>query len=566
MRTMHGDDPTQAGRLRPEQLARLLDVGRSLVSELDLEVVLRHVLDAARELTGAEYAALGILDSDKRELERFVFVGIDEPTRERIGPLPRGHGLLGELIREPRNLRLRRVSDHPRSYGFPAEHPPMTTFLGGPVMIRGEVYGNLYLTEKADGAEFSEEDEELLVILAEWAAIAIDNARSHSALESRHDELERAVRGLQAITGLTRELERETDAERVLELIVKRGRALVDASAFAVVLVEDRDLVVSAVAGNVNPDAVGARVEDPEQLHDVLRSGAVQRADPSALPSALAGKARDALVAPLRSRGEDLGALIALDPFERESFQRDDALVLGPFSDSAAGAWAAIQAIADSRARLRVGASEQERRRWARELHDETLQELGALKLAQQAALEVDEPDAVRKSMTDSLERVDSIIEGLEGLITELRPASLDQLGSQAAIEALASRLSERHDLRIETDFDLAWEAGRTSERHSPELESTLYRLVQEALTNVVKHANATTARVAVEELDGEVVITVEDDGSGMSEQREDWEGFGLLGMRERVDLAGGELEIGPAADGGTRVRARLPSERREDS
>jgi signal transduction histidine kinase len=241
-------------------------------------------------------------------------------------------------------------------------------------------------------------------------------------------------------------------------------------------------------------------------------------------------------------------------------------LVLGPFSDSAAGALAAIQALAESRARLRVGASEEERRRWARELHDETLQELGALKLAKQAALEVDDPDALRKAMAGNLERVDSIIEGLEALITELRPASLDALGSQAAIEALASRLSERHDLRIDTDFDLAWEAGRTSERHSPELEVTLYRLVQEALTNVVKHAEASTARVAVEETDGEVVLTVEDDGSGMGEQREDREGFGLLGMRERVELAGGELEIGAAAGGGTRVRARLPSERREDS
>jgi signal transduction histidine kinase len=558
-------DTDEAGRLSRDQLSRLLDVGRSLVSELDIEAVLRHVLDAARELTGARYAALGILDADKRELDRFVFVGIDEETRERIGPLPRGHGLLGELIREPRTLRLARLSTHPRSYGFPAEHPPMTTFLGGPVRIRGEVYGNLYLTDKAGGAEFTEADEELLVILAEWAAIAIDNAGSHSGLEARRGELERTVRGLEAIAGLGRELERETDSERALELIVKRGRALVEASACLVMLAEDRDLVVRAVAGDLERDLVGRKVEDPEHVLDVLRSGAVQSADASTLPSLLGRSARQALIAPLRSRGTALGALIALDPFERESFHRDDARVLGPFSASAAGTLAAIRALADSRTRLRVGASEQERQRWARELHDETLQELGALKLAQQAALEVDDATAVRESLTDSLDRVDSIIDGLEGLITELRPASLDQLGSQAAIEALVSRLRDRYGLQIETDFDLAWEAGRKSERPSPELEAAVYRITQEALTNVIKHADASMARVAVEEVDGEVVLTVEDDGSGMGEDRAPREGFGLIGMHERVDLAGGELEIGPGASGGTRVRARLPVERREN-
>jgi signal transduction histidine kinase len=562
---MTGVERPRAGGLSPQQLGRLLTVGRSLVSELDLEAVLRHVLDAARELTGARYAALGILDAEKRELERFVFVGIDEATRERIGPLPRGHGLLGELIREPRMLRLERLNDHPRSYGFPAEHPPMTSFLGGPVKVRGEVYGNLYLTDKDGGDPFTDEDEQLLEILAEWAAIAIANARSHSVLESRRHDLERVVRGLEAITGLTRELEREVDADRALELVVKRGRALVDASASAVLLVEDRMLTVSAVAGELPPDLVGTRIEAP-QLLEMARAPTAQLLQGPALAATvgerLAAGSRSALVAPLRSRGQVLGAYIAMGSVGRDPFEHDDELMLGPFAATAAGALAAIEALADERTRQRVNASEQERQRWARELHDETLQELGALKLAQQSALNVDDAAAAQSSIETSLERIDWIIEGLQGLITELRPAALDQLGTQAAVETLIDRLGDRHDLEITADFDLAWEQGREPTRHTAELEATIYRLVQEALTNVAKHAGATTARVALEESDGEVVVTVEDDGSGPPEA-DTREGFGLLGMRERAELLDGEFEIGPGPTGGTRVRARLPVDRR---
>ena len=162
------------------RLQRLIDVGRVLVSELDLEVVLKRVLEVARELTGARYAALGILDERRKALERFLTLGIDDETRAVIGDLPRGRGVLGILISDPKPLRLDKVGEHPRSYGFPPGHPPMGSFLGVPILIRGEAYGNLYLTEK-EGGEFSEADEQSAVILADWAAIAIDNARLYTA-------------------------------------------------------------------------------------------------------------------------------------------------------------------------------------------------------------------------------------------------------------------------------------------------------------------------------------------------------------------------------------------------
>ncbi|HEX2414179.1 MAG TPA: GAF domain-containing protein [Thermoleophilaceae bacterium] len=178
------------------------------------------MLDTGRELTQARYAALGILDERKRELERFLFVGIEEPTRRLIGPLPRGRGVLGELIRRPEPLRLADVTRHPHSYGFPPGHPPMTTFLGVPIAIRGEAFGNLYLTDKAGGGQFTAADEELVIVLAEWAAVAIDNARLYQDVQRRRGELERAVRGLEATATVARSVGFETALDRVLELMV----------------------------------------------------------------------------------------------------------------------------------------------------------------------------------------------------------------------------------------------------------------------------------------------------------------------------------------------------------
>jgi two-component system, NarL family, sensor histidine kinase DevS len=161
-----------------DRFRRLIEVGRGVLAELDVEALLLTVVEAARELTGARYAALGVLDEAKEGLERFIHTGIDDATRRMIGDLPRGRGVLGELIRNPEPLRLAHVSDHPHSYGFPAGHPPMRSFLGVPISIRGEAYGNLYITEKAGGQEFTEADEEAMVILAGWAAIAVATAQT----------------------------------------------------------------------------------------------------------------------------------------------------------------------------------------------------------------------------------------------------------------------------------------------------------------------------------------------------------------------------------------------------
>jgi signal transduction histidine kinase len=458
------------------------------------------------------------------------------------------------------------MSDHPRSYGFPSGHPEMTTFVGVPVTVRGEVYGNLYLSEKADGAEFDERDERLLVVLAEWAAVAIENARIYEAAERGRVELERAARGLHATASLSRELSGETDMGRVVELIVKRGRALIEARTLVFVTPSGHEYTVAGCAGELADVAEGrSYAATGSPIEDAVRSGVAIRlhGDEMRWFDGFGIDAQAALLVPMRQGRMNEGVLIALDPFEGEQFSHDDELVLGSFAASAAAAMVTGRVLESDRTQLSISASERERRRWARELHDETMQELGALKVMQESALAVNDPAIIRRALTNASEQVGRVINNLEALITELRPASLDQLGSQAAIEALVEQISERSGLTIETDFDLAYESGRTTERHEPDLESAMYRIVQEALNNVVKHAGAEHVRIAVVEDETKLRVTVEDDGGGFSQSEGDRQGFGLIGMRERVEQLDGELAIGEGQSDGARVTATFPIQRR---
>ena len=559
-------------RLGQEELERLLAVGRALVAELDLETVLNQLLETARELTGARYAALGILDEAKRALERFLTLGVDEETRRIIGPLPRGHGVLGELIRNPEPLRLHDVTEHPRSYGFPAGHPPMTSFLGVPVAVRGEAYGNLYLTDKAGGEDFTERDEGLLVVLSEWAAIAIHNARLYESTEQRRTELERAVRGLEATATIARAVGFETELDRVLELIVKRGRAMSEARALMVLLQEDDVLCAHAAAGEVSRAVVGTTIPVQGTLAgSVMTSGAVEvvpqlsnRVGHGLEP--IAGEARSAIVAPLGFRDRAHGVLVAFDRMgSDEPFDSDDEHLLSSFAASAAIAIATAQSVGADRLRLSTRASEGERARWARELHDETLQELGALKMMLDSALQTGETEAMRSALDQALTQIDTSIVNLQALITELRPAALDEIGLTPALETLFARVSATSGLDIDRHLHLAYAEGRSATRLEAETERTLYRLVQEALSNTVKHASAERVTIEVTEHADVVTIQISDDGSGFDPSRRG-DGFGLLGMQERTELVGGTISIESSPGGGTTVRATVPARHREEA
>jgi signal transduction histidine kinase len=434
-------------------------------------------------------------------------------------------------------------------------------------VIRGEVFGNLYLTEKADGAEFDDQDEQSLVVLAEWAAVAVDNARAHAQGQRDKRKIEVALRGLEETAVLNREVVGRGDLEMVIELAVKRARSFAEART-AVLLLADADGVrVVAVAGEAAHEMIGREVpETGSMTSDVLRAGRGQL-----IPSEVASRFSEVnpgggagVIVPLRARGDDIGVLAVFDRLSAEHpFGPDDVVALESFGTSVATRIVAARALEDERVSLSIRYSERERKRWARELHDETLQELGALNVMQESALQVDSAESARSALAKSNEQVGQIISGLQGLITELRPAALDQLGVEAAVEVLADRLRSRSGLEIDLDIDLAFEQGRESTRHAPDLEATIYRVTQEALNNVVKHSGAEHARVKVEEDATTVKVTVEDDGSGLQEES-GGQGFGLVGMRERVALLGGELTVQSVPRGGTRVTASVPVERAE--
>jgi signal transduction histidine kinase len=553
---------TDAGLTDPALLQRLLDICRSVVSEHDVDAVLRRVVDEACEITEAKYGALGVMNDRGDGLDRFITTGIDEQTHAAIGDLPHGRGVLGVLITDARPLRLSNVGAHPRSYGFPPAHPPMNTFLGVPIRIRGEAYGNLYLTEKAGGREFDEVDEEAVGVLADIAGIAIDNARLYQRVESRRDELERAVVSLEATTEIARAVGGETDLDRILELIAKRGRALVNARA-VVILLEDRgQLNVVTVAGEIDEAVVGRQLPVADSIYgQVLQSRRPERIGdlPSRLRTVrhtIGVEASVALAVPLVFKSRALGVLVAYDHEHGSStFMMSEQQLLMSFAASAAIAVGTAKTVAQEYLRHSIQAAEVERRRWARELHDETLQGLGALNVLLSTGLKGDLEGSTRKA----LGFIEEQIALLRSLISDLRPAVLDDLGLEPALEALAERMASASGLIVELDLDLVSGPEKSRTRLIPEIEDAIYRLVQETLNNVSKHAATNRAVVSVRESGGSVAVEVRDDGIGF-ELDENTGGFGLIGMRERAELVEGKLAVAAAPGAGTTVSIVVPA------
>jgi signal transduction histidine kinase len=559
----------ESGALDEPRLRQLIDVGRGLVAELDPEVIFGRVLEVACELTGARYAALGVLDDDRQELERFITHGVDEETRQEIGDLPRGRGVLGLLIEQPQPLRLTNVGDHPRSYGFPPGHPPMTGFLGVPIVIRGRAWGNLYLTEK-EGGEFDEADEQSAVILAEWTAIAVDNARLYHSVEEQRDTLKRAVRRLEATSEIVRAVGGETHLGRILETIVKRGRALIEARSLLILLEDDGELRVAAAAGELDHDAELRIPIEGSAPGQVLKSRRPERlsrigADLLSRPSSPEADVA-ALLVPLTFRGRSLGVLVGLDSLGRSGgFTEEDERVLDSFAASAATAVATAQSVAEDRMRDSIEAAERERGRWARELHDEALQSMAGLRVMLSSVRRGGDGAETDKLLSQAIEWVDTAIAEMRRLIADLRPAALDELGLAPALEALVERLTWGEVLDVELRIDLAYGSGRQPTRLVSQIEDTVYRLVQEALNNAARHAETDSATVEVIEDEETIRVRIHDVGCGFDPAAET-DGFGLLGMRERVALAGGRLNVESSPGSGTAVTAVLPAHHRDET
>jgi signal transduction histidine kinase len=536
------------------RLRALVETGVAITSELSIDALLQRLVESASELTGARYAALGVIDRGGAELERFLTTGIDAETKAAIGDLPRGRGILGVLIREDEPLRLHNIGDDPRSVGFPPNHPPMKTFLGVPVHLRGVAYGNLYLTEKAGGEDFTDEDQELVELLASQAAVAIENARLYEAATTWSRQLE-------SLNEVGNALATETDLDRLLDLVARRLRELLDARLVTVLLPGgDDQLRFAAVAGD-RAELAGATItRSTSKTGRVLERRQSERADsvlddPDVDHEAmrLLG-ARSGLWVPLLVRGRAIGVLAAHDKLGADvRFTDTDLRLAETFATRAALAVDLSQRIAQDALRRVVEAQELERRRLARELHDETGQALTSILLGLKALEERTGDEASRAATQELRELVVSTLQDVRRLAVELRPTALDDFGLVAALERLTASFAEQTGISVDFETALA------DERLPEEVETALYRIVQESLTNVVKHARARRVSILLARKEGSVKAVVEDDGRGFDPAEPAGNGFGLVGMSERLALLGGRLEVESDADAGTTIAAEVP-------
>jgi signal transduction histidine kinase len=533
----------------------LVEAGIALSSELSLDAVLQKLTETAATLTGARYAALGVLDPSGQRLERFLTTGIDETERAAIGALPTGRGILGALIEDAAPLRLHRLADDSRSVGFPPGHPPMTTFLGVPIALRGVAYGNLYLTEKAGGVDFTDDDEEAVVMLGSQAAVAIENARLYQSATRWSAQLE-------SLNEVMNVLVTEFDLGRLLQLIATRLRDLLDARTVTIALPHGSSARIEAAAGEGGETNVGLQLAQRSKTMRVLERRRSERVD-SVLDdpevdheSARLLGARTSLYVPLIVNDAAMGVIAAHDKEGADPrFTDDDVRIAEIFAGRAAVAVELSQRVASDALRRVVAAQELERTRLARELHDETGQALTSILLSLRTVEEAggDEQE-LRAAVAEVRELVRSTLQDVRQLAVELRPKVLDDFGLVAALERLTETFGEQTGMSVQFQQLLP-----TSDRLPPEVETALYRIVQESLTNIVKHARATNVSVVLARKSDSVSVVVEDDGVGFEPHLVRDGGIGLVGMQERVALLGGRLAIESRPGAGTTFVAEVP-------
>jgi signal transduction histidine kinase len=542
--------PTTEARLRA-----LLDATMAIGSESSLESLLLRLVTTASELTGARYAALGVIDRSGTQLERFLTTGIDDETHAAIGDLPTGKGILGALIDEATALRLHDLADDARSVGFPPNHPPMHTFLGVPIMLRSIAYGNFYLTEKANGEDFTEEDQEIVTLLAGQAAVAIENARLYEATTHWSTQLE-------SLNEVGNALATETDLGKLLDLIARRLRELLDARVVAVMLpAGDDELRFAAVAGDGGDVFLGRtmpRVASKSgRAHQRGRSEMSDSVldDPDVDRDVVRGfGARTGLWVPLVARSATIGVIAVHDKVGPDArFTSNDLRLAETFASRAAVAVDLSQRIARDALRRIVDAQELERRRLARELHDETGQALSSILLGLKSLDEKVEGDDARTAVADVRELVVATLQDVRRLAIELRPKVLDDFGLVPALDRLTETFG------VQTGIGIRFESTLADERLPPEVETALFRIVQEALTNIVKHSRARNISIVLARKPGAVVAVIEDDGQGFDPAAVREGGFGLEGMRERVGLLDGRLQIESSEGAGATLIAEVP-------
>ena len=543
--------PTTADR--ETRLRELAAANVAVGSQSSLEEVLQKTADVAR-LVNARYAALGVLDRSGAHLERLITTGMDETTKARIGDLPSNHGVLRILLRDGRPVRVADVTKEPQFFGFPQSHPRMRSFLGVPILVRGVVYGDLYLAEKEIG-EFTDGDEEIVTLLAAQTGLTIEKVQIHEGATHW-------IRQLEALDELTGSVLEERDVLRLLGLVAHRLRELIGARGVLIslpapmgglrVVVADGEGLSDLVGYDVPPESRQARTfarGRSERIDSVLE-------DPE-MDQVLAGRvgAVAALFVPLVVHDRAIGIMYAFNKDGADArFTDDDVRLAEALGTRAALAVHLSERVARETVDAILEAQEAERSRIARELHDETGAALTAILLDLTAIDGAATVSDARQAAVALRQNARSALENVGRLAFSLRPAALDEFGLAAALKDLSNRLEVRGGLKVEVEIDLSADT-----RLPAKLETAIFRITQEALTNVVKHADANAVRVTLACRKRSVTLAVEDDGRGFSNAGEADGGFGLVGIRERVASLNGALDLESTSGAGTRLAIELP-------
>ncbi|MEU6415541.1 GAF domain-containing protein [Microbispora sp. NPDC046933] len=536
-----------------DRVHALLEAVVSIGSDLDLEVVLRRIVETATTLVDATYGAMGVI-GEENTLIQFVPVGLNEEEIARIEHWPHGLGLLGLLIKEPQTLRLSDISQHPESYGFPPGHPPMGSFLGVPVRVRDEVFGNLYLTEKRGGGNFDEDDEAIVVALATAAGVAVENARLYE--ESRRRET-----WLQASADITTRLLSGAEPQEVLTLIARRAREMADADSVAILLPsKGGDTLDTALKDGTLED--GALPGGPMRGGDVPIDGSLPgraflSGEPLMLDDPAGGDARIAhgdleagpvAAVPLGAAGAVRGVLALVKRSGRLPFSRSELRTLHAFAGHAA---VALELAETRRDAERLGLLE-DRDRIAKDLHDVVIQRLFAVAMTLMSAVRLVERPEASSRLQSAIDELDTTIRQIRSTIFALQTPREDALPSLRAqvvdlVEGARGHLGFMPGLSLE---------GRLDNDVPAEVAEHLLAVLREALSNLVRHAKASRADVAVHAGDGRLTLVVEDNGVGIPA---DGRRSGLRNLADRAERLGGAFTLASPEAGGARLEWSVP-------
>ncbi|HLV57627.1 MAG TPA: GAF domain-containing protein [Natronosporangium sp.] len=524
-----------------ERLRALLDAVVAIAGDLDLHAMLTRIVESACQLVGARYGALGVIGPDRRVVE-FVTLGVSEEERAAIGDPPAGRGVLGLLIEDPRPLRLADITQHPKAYGFPPNHPPMHSFLGVPIHVRHKVFGNLYLTEKRGGGEFTEDDEAIVVALASAAGVTIENARLYEIAERRQ-------RWLAATAEITNVLLGAVQRTTALRRIAGLARQVAEAEVALVLLYDAADDALTVEVADGADQLVGTTLPASETIFGRMitdRSQLVIESLGKAAPWPVPVPDCPAAAAPLAVEDRIHGILVITQAPRADRHTPDDDLpMLMTFAGQAALALERAQA-QEEREMIAVL---QDRERIARDLHDVVIQRLFATGLQLQTAARLAVRPEVAQRITAAVDDLDTTIRDIRTAIFELRSPAVTTLRGElrAEVDEAAESLGFPPDLELTGPIDSAV---------PEEIRPDLLAVVREALSNVVRHAHATQVRVTVTARNGRLTVTVHDNGIGPGDIQER---SGLANLRARAERHGGEFAILAGNPGGTLLEWAVP-------